>query len=98
MRLIDADHWLKTLESTVMSDKADLAWRKIANAMQFMVEAEALMFAVDAVPVVRCRDCRHKVTTEDGEYNPRDIVCDYWESDGLEETDFCSYGERRTDG
>ena len=60
------------------------AWLKIAPT-------------VDAVPVVRCKDCKHKVTTEDVEYNPHDIVCDYWESDGLEETDFCSYGERRTD-
>ena len=51
----------------------------------------------ELVEVVRCKDCKHKVTTEDGEYNPRDIVCDYWESDGLEETDFCSYGERRTE-
>ena len=44
--------------------------------------------------LVRCRDCKHKVVTEDGEYNPEDIVCDYWMSDGLDSADFCSYGER----
>ena len=45
--------------------------------------------------VVRCKDCKHNVHTTDGEYNPEDIVCDYWATDGLEETDFCSYGERK---
>ena len=53
---------------------------------------------IDAVEVVRCKDCKHKVTTKDGEYNPEDIVCDYWSTDGLEETDFCSYGERKGGG
>ena len=51
----------------------------------------------DAVQVVRCKDCVHKVVTQNGEYNPEDIVCDYWSTDGLEETDFCSYGERKSD-
>ena len=31
---------------------------------------------------------------EEGEYNPEDIVCDYWLSDGLDDTDYCSYGEK----
>lgn len=52
----------------------------------------------EIMSVVRCKDCRHKVTTKDGEYNPEDIVCDYWATDGLEETDFCSYGERKGGG
>ena len=50
---------------------------------------------MNMVEVVRCKDCIHKVLTEDGEYNPEDIVCNYWASDGLEDTDYCSYGERR---
>lgn len=49
----------------------------------------------DSVVLVRCKDCKHKCETEDGEYNPHDIVCDYWDSDGLEESDYCSYGERK---
>ena len=47
----------------------------------------------DVVEVVRCKDCKHKVVTESGEYNPEDIVCDYWQSDGLTENDFCSQGK-----
>ncbi len=46
-------------------------------------------------PLMRCKDCRHRVFTKDGESNPHNIVCDYHMSDGFDETDFCSYGERR---
>lgn len=33
----------------------------------------------------------------DGEYNPHDIVCEIHMSDGFNETDYCSYGERKCD-
>ena len=49
---------------------------------------------VPTIDIVRCKDCKYKVVTDDGEYNPQDIVCSYWASDGLEEEDFCSYGEQ----
>lgn len=45
--------------------------------------------------IIRCKDCKHKVMTENGEYCPEDIVCDFWESDGLTAGDFCSYAEMR---
>lgn len=75
-----------------------LKWTYILNERTAFKHDVADAPIIDAVSVVRCKDCKHKVTTEDGEYNPHDIVCAYWDSDGLEETDFCSYGERRTDG
>ena len=38
-----------------------------------------------------CENCYHNYgLRENGEYNPNDIVCDYWESDGLTVRDFCS--------
>lgn len=48
----------------------------------------------DFVEVVRCKDCIHKVVTDDGEFDPYDIVCDFHSSDGFDENDFCSYGEK----
>lgn len=52
--------------------------------------------AVDAVEMVRCRDCKHFCPCEGEEHKG---VCD--ELVGLEscvyEDDFCSYGERRAD-
>lgn len=44
--------------------------------------------------IVHCPDCKYCVKTKDGEFNPDDIVCSYWSSDGLESKDFCSYGEK----
>lgn len=50
--------------------------------------------AADFVEVVRCKDCIHKVVTDNGKYNPYNIVCNFHESDGFDESDFCSYGEK----
>ena len=48
------------------------------------------------VAVVRCKDCIHNYgVAHSCEFNPHDIVCEYWESDGLDGNDYCSYGERR---
>lgn len=54
----------------------------------------------DFVEVVRCKDCIYKTLTDDGEYNPEDIVCGYHMSDGFDSYDFCSCGKREenTDG
>ena len=55
----------------------------------------------DSVEVVRCKDCElwgRTLSEEDRqrciEFNT-DLVCDYWESDGLMPNDYCSKGERR---
>lgn len=61
------------------------------------------MPSVDAVPVVRCKDCKH--FHYDMPYVIQGIpvlghdVCDFW-GDGCKtnENGFCSYAERRTDG
>lgn len=61
---------------------------------------------IDAVPVVRCKDCKHRHEDEcpmqfeeqfdidegDGYYDTEYIIHDYTRNDG-----FCSWGERRTD-
>lgn len=50
MRLIDADHFLKTLEKTAENHEQKDAARKIAGAMTFMVEAEAAFFGIGWIP------------------------------------------------
>ena len=54
---------------------------------------------VDAVEVVRCKDCRFRKST----FNGDGYFCSVWDTDDYEEAyvkdnDFCSYGERRADG
>ena len=43
---------------------------------------------------VRCKECKFNYGLSSGNgFSPEDIVCSYWESDGLTEDDFCSQGE-----
>ena len=56
---------------------------------------EALTFCDDFFEVVRCKDCKYNYGIANNcEYAKDDIVCCYWESDGLHSDDFCSKGEK----
>lgn len=48
-----------------------------------------------ATPVVRCKDCKHNFSKKcHKDYNHEDIVCDYWDTDGLSDDDYCSRAGR----
>ena len=78
MRLVDANALL------------DLIWRSSRSAIQDAIENAP---TIEAEPVVRCKDCKHKYN--DG----NQIICQslYW-CDGTNfepsAEDFCSRGER----
>ena len=82
-RLIDAEtvvHWESyDDESETVLDHTGT----IADFLDIMTY-EGCPELVDAVPVVRCRECIHK------EYCCRTIS-----SDGRKEDDYCSYGDRK---
>lgn len=54
----------------------------------------------NAVEAVRCKDCKFNVSNKEKDplditdYSGDDIVCSYFMTDGLEPTDFCSYGAK----
>lgn len=94
-RLIDADALLMNVVA-ISNSKGQVAWSAVPT-MDILTAP-----AVDAIEVVRCKDCKwympgelftdimfcHRLKKENGKpakYN----FCD---------DDFCSYGERRTDG
>ena len=52
---------------------------------------------VDAVEVVRCKDCKHGFLTDDGSYSCELVDEHYGWGYRTKADDFCSYGERRTD-
>lgn len=97
MRLIDADamreEWLKYGANEYIYD---------ANAMLYDIDEQP---TIDAVPVVRCKDCKHCVDyRKDGNmWCMRPIYSDDYEETGeiyplqVPVTDhcFCSYGERK---
>ena len=46
--------------------------------------------------IIRCKDCKYNYgLTHNGEFNPNDIVCAFFDTDGMQCCDFCSYAERR---
>lgn len=93
MRLIDADalQALFNVVSTSLLGDAELCKDTEHMVRAFIMTTEMIQDAptIDAVPVVRCKDCKY--------YKPDEYECgcDY----GLpcvKADDFCSYGERRT--
>ena len=95
MRLIDADSLEKKLHELALDEwnqKASTSW---SNAL---LECEDIVYnapTVDAVKVVRCKDCKHR--------DPEDHKCDCGalERAGnifpVADDYFCSWGERKED-
>ena len=91
MKLIDSDKILEALG--MFTDE------KCGNP-HFMNGIATVLELIEDMPeaVVRCEDCLYNYgNAEDCEYNQNDIVCTYFDTDGLDASDFCSYGERRSD-
>lgn len=79
-------HYVKAREQSI-HDVFKAVFKKLSNAP-----------AADVVEVVRCGECIHNYGVKANcEFNPHDIVCDWWSTDGMDETDFCSRGERRSE-
>ena len=86
MRLIDADLLSEAIHDNVPAPYEDASWAK----ENCLAEIEAAQ-TVDAVPVVRCRECNH--------CDPENYHCDHPMSTAAplrrKPDDFCSYGERK---
>ena len=81
MRLIDAD-----LLSEAIHDNVSALYEDAVCAKEdCLAEIEAAQ-TVDAVPVVRCRECKY----HDGTPGQPNILCGQ-----MHEDDFCSYGVRK---
>lgn len=90
MRLIDAESAMSTpvlpkeyrnYQTDNLDDAYERGWE---DALENLKNAPT----VDAVPVVRCKDCKYR----DGTPGQPNILCAQ-----MHEDDFCSYGERRAE-
>lgn len=80
MRLIDADELMKTL----MHEGLGYQYNRVMSAP-----------TVDAVPVVRCKDCKFSMSGIN-KYNERYILCQLHErSYGVIDDGFCKWAERK---
>lgn len=86
MRLIDADEmrqdWLENGQNEYVYD---------TNAVLDSIDEQP---TIDAVPVVRCRDCKYHQLMENKKSFMYWHNCKLWCAD-ISEDDFCSYGERK---
>lgn len=70
--------------------------RIVANREDSGVSIDEIK-TVDAVPVVRCKECRSYRYFDDGEHGYRGYCLRTICVENRKETDFCSYGERRSE-
>ena len=87
--VIEGTDWYHLTEIGTMAHGAvsgDNAWFREGDIFKALAEAPT----IDAVPVVRCKDCKH--WTVDGLGHP---WCDSWADYQYHENVFCSYGERK---
>ena len=84
MRLIDGDGLWERLNYE--------PWENNADRDEIALPIVNAAPTVDAVPVVRCKDCEHLVNTT---INANGfLICDISDME-IAPDDFCSYGERR---
>ena len=98
MRLIDADRLSEAIYDNVPAPYEDASWAK----ENCLAEIEAAQ-TIDAVPVVRCRECKHHrdKNEQEQQYLVEDVlICtspdvgdDCWSA--VWPYHFCSYGERK---
>ena len=89
MRLIDADELKKRLkEYCIDGDKKAKEWYEIMGIDDCVDKAPT----VDAVEVVRCKDCKFGVYEKGrGIYHIRCEILEFL----FQDDDYCNYGERR---
>ena len=85
----------KKLNKDAKGDIASFYNKIIENVITTLSEIPT----IDAVPVVRCKNCKY-YKEENGFHNIKFMVCTLSISNHpmRKEGDFCSRGERRTDG
>ena len=91
MRLIDADNAIEVLE--ILCDKCQDI-RPFEDAIGVLQDAPT----IDAVPVVRCKDCKWSVKHYDTDRSAPYWSCKNWDGGLWIDADgFCYEAERRTD-
>lgn len=97
MRLIDADNLIPIMKYTTTDNEIGVFPIRIGfNTIKRVIDEAP---TIDAVQVVRCKECKHWSGNEKMHNNhlckrAQDQNIDYW----TRGDDFCSYGERKGGG
>ena len=88
-RLIDADKLL-TNAVTISNSKGQVTWSEVSTIDILTAPT------VDAVKVVRCKDCKHyKPQKKSAHWENRANYCNRIVTIKMQLDDFCSYGKRK---
>ena len=102
MRLIDADALMNVICEKFQEHYGNTVYQFIHDFLRFVVRQIRKAPTIDAVPVVRCKDCKHYRTETAMTFvrNGAHIRCCDCDNVSrlMRDDDFCSYGERRGDG
>ena len=91
MRLIDADKLLTNVIA-INNSKGQVTWSEVSTT-DFLAAP-----TVDAVEVVRCRDCKHYMPQKkSAHWENRANYCNRIVTIKTQPYDFCSYGERKNE-
>lgn len=100
-RLIDADKLEKSLQLSIASwsrdcnSNAPVIVRTYKDVLERLKNAQT----VDAVEVVRCKDCKHyKPQSKSAHWNNKAPYCCRQTVVKVNPDGFCSYGERKDNG
>ena len=102
------EKWLKVIDYDAVRDAFDEEYKKtrkliesgethLDNLAEGFTEADRVlrkMFNVDAVEVVRCRDCKHRYNGKDCTH-PLLLSYSFGAIRNVKDDDFCSHGERK---
>ena len=101
MRLIDSDS-LKTKVEAMVEHRMIESDYDFGRNQAFDYVADILIDdapTIDAVEVVRCKDCKHRQTDECPMFFEEQIdITEYIIHDYTRDDGYCSWGERREDG
>lgn len=92
MRLIDANDFIEKMHE--LYEQAKWGKREIHFSLADLECNVDMMPTIDAVPVIRCKDCKYASMTYDDECK----YCDIWFPDEaiyLDGDNFCSAAERK---
>lgn len=95
MRLIDADALREKMYHEAFEKDSDMQKWDSGCWIRYRMFENAIDSAptVDAVPVVRCKDCKYHEDEELGM-----VYCPDWVGGWVSDDFFCKAGERREDG
>ena len=90
-RLIDADKLIDFIDIGHLRHSGELCYSEI-DVANLLLHAPT----VDAVEIVRCRDCKHyKPQKKSAHWENRANYCNRIVTIKVQPYDFCSYGERK---